>query len=269
MGFIIVLEEIFELGLVKDDDCVVDDGDLVVVGHFEGDFSRKRFETVAIEFPRSTAFEGGRRRNGFGNVESLGFAVFARIGEFGDDAFDFLEFVDMVAHGINVAIFVLDEMNKSLGAADVTEFGAINDLVFAVGFFVFAALEAFVGFFDNIAGGFLHEHSLDAGGEGVGVADAIRSVVFVEEEEFDGNVVFDFVDFVGPVEDIDEIGSATRRSRGRIFGRRIGGWGIGGGLGSRVRSGFGDRVGGVFGGIFGGGSLGGRFGGIGKSLRGG
>lgn len=48
LGFVIVLEEILELGLVEDDDPAVDDGDLVVVGHFHGDFGGEGFETFAV-----------------------------------------------------------------------------------------------------------------------------------------------------------------------------------------------------------------------------
>ncbi len=48
LGFVVVLEEIFELRLVEDDDGAVDDGDLVVVGHFEGDFGGEGLETFAV-----------------------------------------------------------------------------------------------------------------------------------------------------------------------------------------------------------------------------
>ncbi len=115
----------------------------------------------------------------------------------------------MVGVGVDVAVFVFDEVDEGFGATDVAEFCAIDDFVLAVGFFIFAAFEPFVGFFDDEAGGFLHEHGFDGGGEGVGVADAEGGVVFVEEEELDGNVVFDFVDLVGPVEDVEGIFGAV------------------------------------------------------------
>ena len=96
-------------------------------------------------------------------------------------------------------------MNEGLGAADIGELGAVDDFVFAVGFFVFATFKTFVGFLNDIAGGFLHKHSLNTGSKSVGVADAERGVIFVEEEELDGDVVFDFVDFVGPMKDVEKI----------------------------------------------------------------
>ncbi len=121
------------------------------------------------------------------------------------------ELVDVVGVGVDVAVFVFDEVDEGFGATDVAEFCAIDDFVLAVGFFIFAAFESpLSASFDDEAGGFLHEHGFDGGGEGVGVADAEGGVVFVEEEEPDGNVVFDFVDLVGlPVEDVEGIFGAV------------------------------------------------------------
>ena len=202
LGLVVVLEEVFKLGLVEDDDGAVNDGDLVVLGHFEGDFGGEGLEAVAVQLPRGAAFESGGSGDSLGDVEGFGAAFAAWVGEAGDDAFGFLELVEVVAHRFDVAIFVLDEVDEGFGAADVGELGAVDDFVLAVGFFVFAAFEALVGFFDDVASGFLEEEGLDAGGELVGIANAVGGVVLVEEEEFDGDVVFDFVDFVGPVKDV-------------------------------------------------------------------
>ena len=115
----------------------------------------------------------------------------------------------MVGIGVDVAIFVFDEVDEGLGAADVAEFRAVDDFIFAVGFFVFTALEAFVSFFDDEAGGFLHEHCFNGGGESIGIADTEGGVVFVEEEKLDGDVVFHFVDFVRPMKNIEGIFGAA------------------------------------------------------------
>lgn len=227
LGFVIVLEEILEFLLVEDYDRIVDNGDLVVIRHLERDFGGERLETLAVEFPARATFECGAGGNGFGDIESLGLSVVAGVSEAGDDAFDFLKFIEMVAHGVDVAGFVFDKMDERLGATDVAEEGAVDDFVFTVGFFVFAAFETFVSFFDNVAGSLLHEEGFDAGGELVGVTDAVRSVIFVEEEELDGDIVLYFVDLVGPVEDIkiagragggggSRSGSATRSLRGML-----------------------------------------------------
>ena len=205
MTFVIILEEVFEFGLVENDDVTVDDGDLVIVGYFESDFGGEGLKALAIKLPGAPTFEGGRGGNGFGDIEYLGAALTAGIGEAGDDTFDFLELVDVVTHGVDVTIFVFDEVNQGFGAADVGEFGAVNYLIFTVRFFVFAAFEAFVGFFDDVTGGFLHEKGFDAGGELVGVTDAVGGVIFIKEEEFDGDVVFNFVDFVGPMKNVERI----------------------------------------------------------------
>ena len=152
-----VLEEVFKLGLVENDDGAVNDGNLVVFGHLEGDFGGEGLEAVAVQLPGRATFEGGRGGDGLGDVESFGAAFAAGVGEAGDDAFGFLEFVKVVAHRLNVAVFVLNEVDEGFGATDLGELGAIDDLVFTVGFFVFAAFEALVGFFDDVAGGFLKE----------------------------------------------------------------------------------------------------------------
>lgn len=209
LGFIIVLEEVFEFGLVENHDGAVDDGDLVVVGHFHGDFGGKWFETFAVEFPAGAAFEGGAGGDGLRDVEDFGFAVVTGVGELSEDALHFFELVDVIGVGVDVTIFVLDEVDEGFGAADVAELRAVNYFVLAVGFFVFAALEAFVGFFDNVAGGFLHKHGFNGGGQGVGVADAEGGVVFIEEEKFDGDVVFYLVNFVSPMEDVEDVVGAA------------------------------------------------------------
>lgn len=203
------MEEIFELGLVENDDGAVDDGNLVVVWHFHGNFSGEGFETFAVEFPAGAAFEGGAGGDGFCDVENLGFAVVAGVGEFGEDTFHLFEFVDVIGVRINIAVFVFDEMDEGFGAADVAEFRAVDDFAFAVGFFVFAAFETFVGFLDDVAGGFLHEHGFNGSGESVGVADAEGGVVLIKEEELDRDVVFYLVDFVSPVEDVEGIVGAA------------------------------------------------------------
>lgn len=182
LGFVVILEEVFEFGLVEDDDCAVDNGDLVVVGHFEGDFSREGFEAVAAEFPRGAAFEGGAGGNTFRDVEDFGLTTVAGVSEFGEDAFNFFELVDVVVPGVDVAIFVLDEVDEGFGATDIAEFCTIDDFILAVGFLVFATLEAFVGFFDDVAGGFLHEHGFHAGGEGVGITHAEGGVILIKEK---------------------------------------------------------------------------------------
>lgn len=56
LGLVVVLEEVFEFALVEDDDGAVDDGDLVVVGHFEGDFGGEGFEAFTVELPGCAAF---------------------------------------------------------------------------------------------------------------------------------------------------------------------------------------------------------------------
>ena len=217
LGLVVVLEEVFKLGLVEDDDGAVNDGNLVVFGHLEGDFGGEGLEAVAVQFPGRATLEGGRGRDGLGDVESFGATFAAGVSEAGDDAFGFLELIKMVAHRFNVAVFVLNEMDEGFGAADLGELSAVDDFVFTVGFFVFAAFETLVGFLDDVAGGFLKEKGFDAGGELVGIADAVGGVVFIEEEEFNGDVVFDFVDFVGPVKDVES---------GVGFRFRVG-WGIG------------------------------------------
>ena len=107
------------------------------------------------------------------------------------------ELVDVVGVGVDVAVFVFDEVDEGFGATDVAEFCAIDDFVLAVGFFIFAAFRGLcrlllmmkpVASCMNMA--------LTEAVRGVGVADAEGGVVFVEEEEPDGNVVFDFVDLV-------------------------------------------------------------------------
>ena len=139
LGLVVVLEEVFKLGLVENDDGAVNDGNLVVFGHLEGDFGGEGFKAIAVQFPGRAAFEGGRGGDGFGNVESLGAAFAAGVGEAGDDAFGLLKFVKVVAHRFNVAVFVFNEVDEGFGAANLGELGAIDDLVFAVGLFVFAA----------------------------------------------------------------------------------------------------------------------------------
>lgn len=197
------MEEVFELGLIKDDDIAVDNRDLIIVRHFEGNFSGKWLKTFAVKLPGSAAFECGRSGDALGDVEDLSAACATGVSETGDDTLDFFELIDVVAHGVDVAVFVLNEMDKGLGTADIAKLGTVNDFVFAVGLFVFAAFETFVGFFDDVAGGFLHKEGLDAGGELVGIADAIRGVIFIKEEKLDGDVVFDFVDLVGPMKDVE------------------------------------------------------------------
>lgn len=103
-------------------------------------------------------------------------------------------------------------MDEGFGTANVAEKSAVDDLVFAVGFLVFAAFEAFVGFFDNITGSFLHEEGLHAGGELVRVTDAVRGVIFVKEKELNGDIVLHLVDFVCPMEDVKITTRAFMRS---------------------------------------------------------
>ena len=205
MRFVIVLEEVLKFSLVEDDNGIIDDGDLVVVGDFKGDFGRERFETFTIKLPRRAAFKGGGGGNGFSNVENFCAAFVTRVGEASDDAFYFLEFVKVVAHGIDIAILMFDEVDESFGAADVAEVSMVDNLVFAVGFFIFATFKTFVGLFYNIASSFLHEEGFNASSKLFGVADAIRCVIFVEKEEFDGDVVFNFVNFVCPMKNIEGI----------------------------------------------------------------
>ncbi len=90
MRFVIVLEEVLKFSLVEDDNGIIDDGDLVVVGDFKGDFGRERFETFTIKLPRRAAFKGGGGGNGFSNVENFCAAFVTRVGEASDDAFIFL-----------------------------------------------------------------------------------------------------------------------------------------------------------------------------------
>lgn len=208
LGLVVVLEKGFELGLVEDDDVVVDDGDLVVVGDFEADLSREGLEAFAVEFPRCGALEGGRSGDTLGDVEEFDFAII-RVGEFGDDAFDFFELVFVVGEVGDVFVFVFDEVQESFGAGDAVEFGAVDDFVFTVGLFVFVALEAFVGFFDDVTDGFLHEDGFDGVSEFVGITHFVGGVVFVEQKKFNADVVFDFVDGVGPLKDVKDL---VRRS---------------------------------------------------------
>ena len=84
----------------------------------------------------------------------------------------------MVAHGIDIAILMFDEVDESFGAADVAEVSMVDNLVFAVGFFIFATFKTFVGLFYNIASSFLHEEGFNASSKLFGVADAIRCVIF-------------------------------------------------------------------------------------------
>ncbi len=212
LRFVVILEEVFEFLLVENDNRITNDGYLVVIGHLEGNFGRERFETFTVELPRRAAFECGTGGDAFGDVESfLAVAVGTGVGETGDDTFDFFEFIGVVEEGIDFFVFVFDEMNESLSAANIAEFGAVNNFFFAVSFFVFAAFEAFVGFFDNISSSLLHEKGFNTGGELIRIANFVRSIIFVEEEKFNRDVVFYFVDFVSPVEDVESVRSVTVR----------------------------------------------------------
>ncbi len=71
------------------------------------------------------------------------------------------------------------------------------------------ALEAFVGFFDDVTDGFLHEDGFDGVSEFVGITHFVGGVVFVEQKKFNADVVFDFVDGVGPLKDVKDL---VRRS---------------------------------------------------------
>ena len=203
LRFVVILEEVFEFLLVENDNRITNDGYLVVIGHLEGNFGRERFETFTVELPRRAAFECGTGGDAFGDVESfLAVAVGTGVGETGDDTFDFFEFIGVVEEGIDFFVFVFDEMNESLSAANIAEFGAVNNFLFAVGFFVFATLQTFVSFFDDIAGGFLHEEGFDTSSELVRITYSVGGVIFVEEKELYGNVIFHLVNFVSPMENI-------------------------------------------------------------------
>ena len=52
LRFVIVLEEVFKFLLVENDDVAVDDSDLIIVRHFEGNFGREWLKSLPIEFPR-------------------------------------------------------------------------------------------------------------------------------------------------------------------------------------------------------------------------
>ncbi len=124
----------------------------------------------------------------------------------------------MVAHRVDVARFVLDKVDKGFGTTDIAKEGAINNLVLAIGLFVVATFETLVGFFNDIAGRFLHEEGLNTGGELVGITDAVGGVIFIKEEKFDRDIVFHLVNFVCPMKNI-KMGSRRdldRGNRGRL-----------------------------------------------------
>ena len=202
LGLVVVLEEGFEFRLVEDDDVFVDDGDLVVGRHFEGDFGGEGVEAFAVDFPGVVADEGGGGGDGFRDVEGLHAVVATWVGEFHDDAFDLFEADFGFGVVVDVFVFVLDDVDEGFGAADAFEFGVIDDVFFAVGFFVFTGLEALFGAIGDEFDGGEHEHVFDAVRELFVVADFVGGVVFVEEEKFGGYVVFVFFDFVGPAKDV-------------------------------------------------------------------
>ena len=183
LRFIIVLEEIFEFGLIENNDSFVDNGNLVVFGHFEGDFGREGLEAFAIDFPGAGAFQRGGSRDGFGNIECLGAAVFAVwIGEASDDAFNFFEVIFVFGEVVDILVLVFDKMDEGFGAADLLELSVINDFFFAIGLFVFTTFEAFVGFFNNKFNSFGHKHRFDGAGQFVGIFNLEGSVIFVKKK---------------------------------------------------------------------------------------
>ena len=109
----------------------------------------------------------------------------------------------MIAYRIDIAVFMLDEVDEGLGATNIGEESAVDDFVFAVGFFIFATFEPFVSLFDDVTGRFLEKKGFDAGGKLVGVMHAIRGVIFVEKEELNRDVVFDFVELVCPMKNVE------------------------------------------------------------------
>ena len=108
MGFEIILEKFFEFGLIENNDCAVDNGNLVIFGHTNSNFSREGLKTLAIQFPATAALKSGTGGNTLGDIKSFvaGFATW--IGKLGDDALDFLKTIIVIAKGIDIFIFVFD-----------------------------------------------------------------------------------------------------------------------------------------------------------------
>ena len=176
---VVVLEELFKLGLVENHDIAVNDGRFVALWHLNSDISREWLKAFTVQFPAKLAFKCRAGGETLGNIESF-LTFVARICKARNNAFDTLEFILIVGEIGDILVLVFDEMNEGFGAANLAEVNTVDNLIFPVRKFVFANFQALVGLVVDELNRLKHKHRANCLHESIAVAHFVWCVVFVE-----------------------------------------------------------------------------------------